>query len=103
MSEKKITKADIVDRVYSKSDVNRKDIHIIVDLVLEEIKDSLASCCGVELRGFGSFSHKVRKGRTKARNPKTGESLSVAPHGVIVFKPGKDLKKAVWDNVDIDS
>ena len=38
----------------------------------------------------------IRKGREKARNPKTGELCSVEPHGVVFFRAGKELKDAVW-------
>jgi integration host factor subunit beta len=39
----------------------------------------------------------MRKGRSKARNPKTGEIVSVDPHFVSVFRPGKEIKQAVWN------
>jgi nucleoid DNA-binding protein len=51
----------------------------------------------VELRGFGTFEIRTRKGREKARNPKTGEVVPVQNHGVTVFRPGKDLKKKTWE------
>ncbi|MBP5176790.1 MAG: HU family DNA-binding protein, partial [Treponema sp.] len=40
---------------------------------------------------------RLRKGREKARNPKTGESLSVAPHYVAAFRAGQELKNALWE------
>jgi nucleoid DNA-binding protein len=42
----------------------------------------------VELRGFGTFEVKKRKGRKRARNPKTGENVAVKDHGVATFRPG---------------
>ena len=50
----------------------------------------------VELRGFGTFEVKLRKGRKRARNPKTGAIVSVEDHGVASFRPGRELKKAAW-------
>ena len=54
--------------------------------------------CGstIELRGFGTFEPRLRKGREKARNPKTGEIVSMAPHYVAAFRAGKDLKQALY-------
>ena len=51
----------------------------------------------IELRGFGTFELRLRKERKKARNPKTGDSLSVPPHYIVAFRSGQELKRAVWD------
>ena len=51
----------------------------------------------IELRGFGTFEVRTRKGREKARNPKTGDLVAVDTHGVAVFRPGKELKDLVWN------
>ena len=92
----KLTKAEIVDAIHSKVDVDRKKIQKVVDLFLEEVKIGLVSNKVIELRGFGTFEIKIRKGRKKARNPKTGETLSVEPHGIAAFRAGKELKRDVW-------
>jgi integration host factor subunit beta len=96
MAVKKYTKAEIIDAVYEKTGIARKDIKTVVDLVFDGIKDSLIGGTVVELRGFGTFETRVRKGRQKARNPKTGETVSVTSHGIAAFRPGKELKQAVW-------
>ena len=44
-----------------------------------------------------SFEVRIRKGREKARNPKTGDVVSVDRHGVALFRAGKELKDFVWD------
>ena len=93
----KSTKADIVDAIYNRTRINRKDIQKVVDLFIEEIKIALISQQVIELRGFGTFEIKIRKGRRKARNPKTGEILSVDSHGIAAFRPGRELKREVWD------
>jgi len=92
----KLTKADIVDAIYSKSKMNRKEIQDVVDLFIAEVKAALVSYNAVELRGFGTFDIKIRKGREKARNPKTGETVSVNSHGIAIFRPGRELKQDVW-------
>ena len=92
----KITKADIVDAIYCKSGTNRKEIRDVVDLFIEEVKTALISKKIIELRGFGTFEIRIRKGRKKARNPKTGEIVSVNSHGIVTFRPGRELKQNVW-------
>ena len=97
----KITKADIVDAIYNKTGTNRKDIRDIVDYFIDEVKAALVSHKSIELRGFGTFEIKIRKGRQKARNPKTGEILSVNSHGIAAFKAGRELRQDVW-NLKLD-
>ena len=93
----KITKAEIVDAIYERIKVERKVVRDIVDLFIEELKSALISRKVIELRGFGTFEIKIRKGREKARNPKTGEILSVSSHGIASFRSGKELKQEVWN------
>ena len=97
MVESKITKAEIVDSIYNKTGINRKEIRDIMDLLINEIKNALHERRVIELRGFGTFEVKIRKGREKARNPKTGETLSVNSHGIVSFRSGRDLRKDVWN------
>ena len=92
----KLTKADIVDAIYGKLATDRKIIQKAVDLFIDEVKDALVLYKVIELRGFGTFEIKIRKGRKKARNPKTGETLSVESHGIVAFRAGKELKQDVW-------
>jgi integration host factor subunit beta len=97
MVTNKFTKADIIDSIYNKTGINRRDIRRVVDLLIDEIKTALVNQRVIELRGFGTFEIKVRKGRTKARNPKTGELLSVGSHGIAAFRAGRELKREVWN------
>jgi integration host factor subunit beta len=99
MAAKKLTKADVVDSVYQKTGMSRKEIRTIIDLFLDEIKDTLVKRMCVELRGFGTFEVRIRKGRQKARNPRTGKLVSVNSHGIAAFRPGRELKQDVW-NID---
>ena len=92
----KLTKADIVDGIYNKVDTDRKIIKQVVDSFLEEVKTALVSYKIIEFRGFGTFEIKIRKGRKKARNPKTGEIVSVDSHGIVSFRAGRELKQDVW-------
>jgi len=93
----KLTKADIVDAIYNKISIERREIRDVVDLFLDEVKAALVSDKAIELRGFGTFEVRIRKGREKARNPKTGELLSVHSHGIASFRAGRDLRRDVWN------
>ncbi|MDR1143748.1 MAG: HU family DNA-binding protein, partial [Spirochaetaceae bacterium] len=97
MAAKKYTKADIIDSLYEKTGMSRKEIRVFVDLFIDEIKDALMRNSAIELRGFGTFEIKIRKGRSRARNPRTGETVEITSHGIAAFRPGRELKQAVWN------
>ncbi|AEC02448.1 HU family DNA-binding protein [Parasphaerochaeta coccoides] len=96
-SPEKLTKAAIIENLHQKLNLNRSDIHMVLDEFFEEIKNGLQEDKIIELRGFGTFEVRTRKGREKARNPKTGDVVAVDTHGVAIFRPGKELKDYVWD------
>lgn len=93
----KVTKAELIEALHASSALNRKDIHGLIDSLFEEIKGAILENKTVELRGFGTFEIRLRKGRKRARNPKTGAIVSVEDHGVASFRPGRELKRAAWD------
>src|SRR5574344_978391 len=97
MASKKITKYDLVESIYQNTRYEKREVQEIVENLLSELKKSLEKGSTIELRGFGTFEPRLRKGRSKARNPKTGELLSVAPHYVAAFRSGQELKKALWE------
>jgi len=95
-TKNKLTKAEIVENISETTDVSKKDIQGIIDSFFSQVKDALLEDRVVEFRGFGTFEIRTRKGRDRARNPKTGETVKVRNHGVVVFRPGKELKDESW-------
>jgi integration host factor subunit beta len=81
-----MTKAELVARVAAKMSLTEKQTEVIVDLFLNSITDAL--------RGFGSFRIRHRRPR-EGRNPKTGDSVSIAAKRVPFFKAGKNLREIV--------
>ena len=100
--QEKLTKAAIIENLHNKLGYNKDQIHVVIDELFEEIKEGLKDSRVIELRGFGTFEVRIRKGRAKARNPKTGEVVAVERHGVAIFRPGKELKDFVWDITEGD-
>lgn len=89
-----MTKKDIVLKVADKTGLKQVDVKKVVQQTLNTIINSLVREENVELRNFGVFKVKHRKGRT-GRNPRTGEEVPVPPKKVAVFKPGLVMKKKV--------
>ena len=98
MAKEKLTKAEIIENIHSVNPrIRREDIHTIIDQLFEELKAGLAEGRTIEFRGLGTFEVRARKGKDNARNPKTGETVSVENHGVVFFRPGKELQERVWN------
>ncbi len=97
MASRKLTKAEIIEHIHEELGVNRNDVHQVLDQLFIELKEGLEEDKVIELRGFGTFEIRTRKGRDRARNPKTGDIVAVNTHGVAVFRPGKELKDLAWD------
>ncbi|MBI5186973.1 MAG: integration host factor subunit beta [Nitrospinae bacterium] len=89
-----MTKAELVDKVSQKIDLNRKETEVIVNSFFDCITQALSDGKKVELRGFGGFRVKKRKPRT-GRNPKSGEKVTVPEKNVPFFKAGKELRNLV--------
>ena len=92
----KICKADLIEQVYEATNFPKKEISQIMDSLFLEIKNALCAGSVIELRGFGTFEVKMRKGRENSRNPKTGKKVSVEPHGKAIFRAGSELKQKIW-------
>lgn len=93
----KTTKADLAEALSSKLSISYKDASQAIDLLWQEIMSAVLSGKTVELRGFGTFELKQRKGRDHARNPKTGETVKVEDHWVVIFRAGRELKRGAWN------
>jgi len=65
-------------------------VETALDTILDEIAETLSQGHRVELRGFGSFSSKVRVART-GRNPRTGEPVDVPPKRHMHFRASRQL------------
>ncbi len=93
-----MTKADIVDVIASATGLTKVETEAVVDGFISTVINSLKEGKNIEIRGFGSFKVKKRRGRM-ARNPRTGEQVRVEEHYVPLFKVSKELKGLVNENL----
>ncbi len=89
-----MTKSDFVDKVATSSGLSKKDAGTAVDAVINELEGALKSGEEVSFTGFGKF-HVAERGAREGRNPRTGESMTIAASRVPRFTAGSGLKKAV--------
>ena len=93
-----MTKADIVDTIATATGLTKVETEAVVDGFIKTVIDAMQNGRNIEIRGFGSFKVKKRKGRV-ARNPRTGEQVMVGEHWVPLFKVSKEVKVSVNENL----
>ncbi|UCD47195.1 MAG: integration host factor subunit beta [Deltaproteobacteria bacterium] len=90
-----MTKSDLVQTLSEKiSTLTKKECEVIVDTVFQNMRAALHRGEKIEIRGFGSFTVRVRRAK-EGRNPKTGEKVSIPEKRIPFFKVGKELRELV--------
>lgn len=94
MGAKTLTRANLADAVVRQVGLSRNESHELVEMVLNEVCNSLEDGDQVKLSSFGSFG--VRdKGERIGRNPKTGEEKTISPRRVLVFRASAIMKDRI--------
>lgn len=88
-----MNKQDLIAAVADASGLTKGDASKAVEAVFDSITGTLKSGGEVRLVGFGTFSVSKRKAST-GRNPRTGETMTIAASTQPKFKAGKALKDA---------
>ena len=89
-----LTRAELVELIYSEVGISKTEASEIVDQFFEEIILDLIDGNSVKLTSFGTFSVKHKNERI-GRNPKTKEEAIIDARRVISFKASKELKRRV--------
>ena len=84
-------KADIVKNVAKKLDIKDNEALVVVDGILESLKEVICKHRRLEIRDFGVFQVKIRKQRT-GRNPRNKREYPIPARQVVTFRIGKELK-----------
>jgi len=87
-----VTKSQLIETIADRvPHVPRRAVEAIVNAVWDTMVDALREGQRIEIRGFGSFAVKRRRPR-EARNPKTGQKVSVPQRRSLSFTVGKELR-----------
>ncbi len=89
-----ITKAEIVDMLFEKMGLNKREAKSIVEAFFDEIRSNLAKGEEVKLSGFGNFTLREKNPRPW-RNPKTGVEITITARRVVTFHASQKLKAYV--------
>ena len=86
-----LTKADIVDAIYEKTDRNRAEVKNVVETLLRIMKQAVKKDHALLISGFGKFEAYDKKAR-KGRNPQTDETIILPPRKVVVFRVSRKFR-----------
>ena len=89
-----MNKSDLIDAIAKKAGLTKVQAKSALDAYHEAVSSTLAEGNRVDILGFGNFSITAKSART-GRNPRTGETLTIAAKKVVKFKPGKDLSAKI--------
>ena len=89
--DKALTKADIVEAIYSKTQRNRAEVKNIVENMFDLMKQSIKKDHALLISGFGKFEAYDKKAR-RGRNPQTDKSIILPPRKVIVFRLSRKFR-----------
>ena len=89
-----MNKSEIAKAISAKTNLTQKQAGAALDAIIASIEDTVTSGDKLALIGFGTFEAK-KYAATKARNPRTGETVAVPAKTVPVFKAGKSFKEKV--------
>lgn len=84
----------ILERIAVSKDIEKSTVSSIVNMMFEEITETLKQGETVSFTNFGTFAVRTRSART-GRNPQTGETISISAAKVVSFKASARLKESV--------
>ena len=89
-----LTKADLVEAVWSHTNIPRGRSTEIVETLFELMKQTLESGEHLLISGFGKFQVRQKQER-RGRNPHTGKPTTLAPRRVVRFKSARFLRDKI--------
>lgn len=95
-----MTKIDVIENIYEKLNLPRREVVKVVESVFDIIKETLQQEDKLMVSGFGDFIIRNKKAR-RGRNPKTGSDIVIRPRRVLTFKPSPVLKASLNKRKDV--
>jgi DNA-binding protein HU-beta len=89
-----MNKGELIDAIAEKANVTKKEAEAVLSAAIDTIIEAVASGDKVTVVGFGSFEKRDRQAR-EGRNPRTGETMTIAATSVPAFSAGKAFKEKV--------
>ena len=89
-----MNKTELVAAMAKETNLSKKDIEAVLKSFTDVVASELKKGGKIQLVGFGTFEVSERAAR-EGRNPRTGETMTIAASKAPKFKAGKALKDLV--------
>ena len=89
-----LTKEKIINSIYNQVGLSKSQSRIVLERLLEIIKQTLEGGEDILISGFGKFEVK-NKSERRGRNPQTTEDLQLRARRVVVFKTSGVLRNKI--------
>ena len=89
-----MNKTELIAAVAEKAEISKKDAEKAVKAFTDVVSEELVNGGKIQLVGFGTFEVSERPAR-EGRNPRTGETMTIAATKTPKFTVGKALKDMV--------
>lgn len=83
-------KIEIAEMISERASIPRVTALKAVDVILEEMTDSLVRGDRIEIRGFGVFQKKLRK-KSVGRDIQRAKTIEIPETYTVKFKPGIEM------------
>ena len=89
-----ITRNDLANALREKFGLTATDAYKMIDVIFDEIGESLVNGNDVKFSGFGTFKILTKSARV-GRNPKTGVPAVISARRVATFRPSSEFRARV--------
>ncbi len=89
-----ITRLDLANAIKNRFGLTVADSYKMIDIIFDEIEQSLVNGEDVKIAGFGTFKILSKSARI-GRNPKTGIPAVISARRVASFRPSAEFRKTV--------
>jgi len=89
-----LTKEKIINSIYNQVGLSKSQSRVVVEKLLEIMKDSLVNGENILISGFGKLVVRDKSER-RGRNPQTTEDLQLRARRVVVFKTSGVLRNKI--------
>lgn len=87
-------KPELAAAIAERADLTKDKAGEVLNILLDQITQTVAKKESVTLVGFGTFEARSRAKRM-GKNPQTGAEIEIPASNTVAFKAGKALKDAV--------
>ena len=94
MIMKTVTRIDLANALRNRFGLTNADSYKMIDIIFDEIGQSLVNDETVKISGFGTFKILSKSARL-GRNPKTGIPAIISARRVATFRPSAEFRQKV--------